>query len=457
MAQAVAPADRRRAGGLLGRRAAGWSGGLVRGFRLFGRIRGFYRRRRLGGTGHAGLPLVSRTQSGGVRVGHGHGAAPLAGGRLDLFARLGGFLGLAGVAVAAGAVRGDLAVSLGLPAGLVGPALGLGALLGLFGRAPRFLGPAGFFGFLARLFRLAGLFDLLGDGRIQIRDQARQALVVAPELVGLGALGCDLPFKLGQQRGSLFLLPDQRGLLFGGFGDDLFDLGAPGVGTALQGSQAVDIRPQRLHGAGPGLGHVIQVAQVAAQHLGIVARQKRRPGRQAAGVLGAELVGQFDAALGQHGLLRADLFFQAGQVRLRLAVGIGQFLQAQVDLGDGRFRLLERIGRFLAGGLAAIDVLLQVLDAVAQGGLLLFGVGLASGEVVGRGASRQRPTGQHDRQQQPCRATHRDISPSWPCPGLPPQPWPPRSRRHRPDNSGGWGAGHHPIRRPGAGRSEYSG
>ncbi|MOA11821.1 hypothetical protein D3C78_1317780 [compost metagenome] len=134
--------------------------------------------------------------------------------------------------------------------------------------------------------------------------------------------------------------------------------------------------------------HVIQVAQVAAQHLGIVAGQQRRPRRQAAGVLGAELVGKFHAALGQHGFLLADLLFQPGQFGLRLTAGIGQFAQAQVDLGNGRLRLLERVGGFFAGGFPPVDFLLQILDTVAQGRLLTLGVGLTACKVVGRGASR---------------------------------------------------------------------
>ena len=160
-----------------------------------------------------------------------------------------------------------------------------------------------------------------------------------------------------------------------------FDLGATGVGLALQRGQPVDVGAQRLHRLGAGLGHVIQVAQIAAQQLRIVAGQQRRPGRQAAGVLGAQLVGQLDAA-GQRRLLGADLF-QAAQVGLGLAIGLGQLAQPQIDAGNGRFGLFQRVGRFLAGGLARVDVLLQVLDAVAQLGLLALGLGLAPGQVIG--------------------------------------------------------------------------
>src|SRR5690606_23673572 len=102
-----------------------------------------------------------------------------------------------------------LAIGLGFLAGLVGAALGFGAFAGFFSGAARLFNAAGLFGFLARLFGLAGFFDLLGNRRVQIGDQARQALVITPQLVGFGALGGDLPFQLRQQRGAFFLLPDQ--------------------------------------------------------------------------------------------------------------------------------------------------------------------------------------------------------------------------------------------------------
>lgn len=330
---------------------------------------------------------IGRTQAGGVRVGHGDRSALLAGGGLDLLARPGRVLRILRIAVAA-RVGGSAALGLGaarfvgFPAGFLGATLGLGLLARFLGPA-RLFGAARFLGLPARLFRATGFLGLLDDGRVQVGDQARQALVVPAQLVGLGTLGGDLPFQLGQQRGALFLLADQGGLLLGGLGHHFFDLGATGVGLALQRGQPVDVGAQRLHRLGAGLGHVIQVAQIAAQQLRIVAGQQRRPGRQAAGVLGAQLVGQLDAALGQRRLLGADLLFQAAQVGLGLAIGLGQLAQPQIDAGNGRFGLFQRVGRFLTGGLARVDVFLQVLDAVAQLGLLALGLGLAPGQVIG--------------------------------------------------------------------------
>ena len=71
-------------------------------------------------------------------------------------------------------------------------------------------------------------------GTPALRHEPRQALVVTSELVGLGALGGDLPFQLGQQAGALFLLRDQRGFLFGGLGDPFFDFGAAFIRAGLQ-------------------------------------------------------------------------------------------------------------------------------------------------------------------------------------------------------------------------------
>ena len=165
---------------------------------------------------------IGRTQAGGVRVGHGDRSALLAGGGLDLLARPGRVLRILRIAVAA-RVGGSATLGLGaarfvgFPAGFLGATLGLGLLARFLGPA-RLFGAARFLGLPARLFRATGFLGLLDDGRVQVGDQARQALVVPAQLVGLGALGGDLPFQLGQQRGALFLLADQGGLLLGGLG-----------------------------------------------------------------------------------------------------------------------------------------------------------------------------------------------------------------------------------------------
>src|SRR5690606_1791007 len=126
--------------------------------------------------------------------------------------------------------------------------------------------------------------------------------------------------------GPLFLLGDQFGLLFGGLGRHFLDFVAARVGLGLQGRQAVQVLAQRRHGLGAGARYVAQVAQIAPQLLRIVAREQRRPGRQAAGVLGAQLIGQLAAALLQRLLLDADLLLQAGQLGLGAAIGVGQLV-----------------------------------------------------------------------------------------------------------------------------------
>ena len=154
----------------------------------------------------------------------------------------------------------------------------------------------------------------------------------------------------------------------------------------LQRGQPVDVGAQRLHRLGAGLGHVIQVAQIAAQQLRIVAGQQRRPGRQTAGVLGAQLVGQLDAALGQRRLLGADLLFQAAQVGLGLAIGLGQLAQPQIDAEMEDSDCFSASAASLRAA-SRVSMSLQVLDAVAQLGLLALGLGLAPGQVIGRGES----------------------------------------------------------------------
>ncbi|WP_162149462.1 hypothetical protein ACL7DI_11805 [Bordetella pertussis] len=90
-----------------------------------------------------------------------------------------------------------------------------------------------------------------------------------------------------------------------------------------------------MHRLRAGARYIVQVAQVAAQLLRVVARQQGRPGRQAAGVLGAQLVGQLGAALLQHRLLRHHLLFQAGEFGFGLAAGLAQFTQPEIDARNG--------------------------------------------------------------------------------------------------------------------------
>ncbi len=136
--------------------------------------------------------------------------------------------------------------------------------------------------------------------------------------------------------------------------------------------------------------NVAQVGKVAPQLLRIVAGEQGGPGRQATGVLRAQLPGELFAALGQHGLLRRHLALQAGQIRFGLLALHGQFGQPPVDLRDGGFGLAQGIGGFLARRLAFIDGFLQRLDTLAQRRLLALRLGLLFGEIRRRRACRRR-------------------------------------------------------------------
>src|SRR5690606_38492937 len=351
--------------------------GLGRAARLPGRARvGTGLGRRRGGRGlcqHTSLARSERLQPRGIRVGNRHGAAwtvglRLASRRLDLLPRPGGIAGLGAAARLFGLAR------------RLGTLFGLGFLTRLFGQAG-FLGAPDGFGSQASLLGAPRRFGLFADGFFELAYQVGQSRVVAAQLLGLGPLRGDLPLQAGQQRGALFLLGHELGFLrFGLFGHGL-DIGAAGVGLLLQLRQAINIVTQRLHGAGARARDVAQISQVASELVRVVAGKQRRPGRQAAGVLRAQLVGQFGAALLQGLLLGANLAFELAQLRFGAAIVVGQLTQAAIDARNGGFGSLERVGRLFAGGLARVDFFLQRFEPVAQRGLLLFGLRLALGQI----------------------------------------------------------------------------
>ena len=200
-----------------------------------------------------------------------------------------------------------------------------------------------------------GLLGLLDDGRVQVGDQARQALVVPAQLVGLGALGGDLPFNWASSVERSFCWPT-RAVFCSVVSATTFrsrrDGRRPCPATRPAGRcrRAAPAPPGRGPGTrnpgSPDCGPAIAdrrrtAAPSRATDRWCTGCAAGRPARR--GAWPASPAGRRSA-------------FQAAQVGLGLAIGLGQLAQPQIDAGNGRFGLFQRVGRFLAGGLARVDV-----------------------------------------------------------------------------------------------------
>jgi hypothetical protein len=286
-----------------------------------------------------------------------------------------------------------------LQSGLFGLVLVAAPLGGFLCRLCRQFGLAGFFA-LTREFTLSlqgglafalslagrfstafflgdtGFFDLLGDSLVQARDQVTQPLVIAREPLGLPMLLFQLRIDPGQYLQALFLLHLQGCFLFRGLVGQLGQFLVMCLSVRLQARQFIQRGAHGTYRFGLHLGDIAQIAQVAAYYLGIIARQQRRPGRQAAGILCTQLIPELLLALFQQFLLFGDVAFDGLQFALRIGAPGLQPRQCAIDGGDGGLGRLEFVCSIAPRRFTAVDVLLQAFNARAQFGLLLPRIGL---------------------------------------------------------------------------------